>query len=512
MINSEVFIIKRDGKKETFSLDKIKNAIAKAFLSVGSFATQDVITTVLSRVSVSDGMNVEEIQNQVEVALMAEHYYSVAKAYMLYRQKHLEDREVRDKLKFLLDYCDASNPATGSKYDANANVENKNIATLIGELPKSNFIRLNRRLLTDRLKDMYGKELSDRYLELLNHHFIYKNDETNLANYCASITMYPWLNNGTIAVGGNSTAPTNLKSFCGGFVNMVFIVSSMLSGACATPEFLMYMNYFIGLEYGQEYYKYPDKIVDLSTKQRTIDKIITDCFEQIVYSINQPTGARNFQAVFWNVAYYDKYYFESLFGNFFFPDGSQPDWNSLSWMVDKTLEDLWQSELVPFDMVLSGQFWGEPVMEPTPAVMVAHILLSQIDPDNPASLSPEVVTGLLREEMGYEGVVCTDDLTMGAISNTYGMGEAAVLAVEAGCDLLLVCHGADNLAEAHAALVEAVDSGCIPEERLDESVYRVLSLKTVYGLSNAPVEAPDIEALNDRIAALERSIEADTSQ
>lgn len=167
MINSEVFIIKRDGKKETFSLDKIKNAIAKAFLSVGSFATQDVITTVLSRVSVSDGMNVEEIQNQVEVALMAEHYYSVAKAYMLYRQKHLEDREVRDKLKFLLDYCDASNPATGSKYDANANVENKNIATLIGELPKSNFIRLNRRLLTDRLKDMYGKELSDRYLELL---------------------------------------------------------------------------------------------------------------------------------------------------------------------------------------------------------------------------------------------------------------------------------------------------------------------------------------------------------
>lgn len=112
----------------------------------------------------------------------------------------------------------------------------------------------------------------------------------------------------------------------------------MLSGACATPEFLMYMNYFIGLEYGQEYYKYPDKIVDLSTKQRTIDKIITDCFEQIVYSINQPTGARNFQAVFWNVAYYDKYYFESLFGNFFFPDGSQPDWNSLSWLQKRFMK------------------------------------------------------------------------------------------------------------------------------------------------------------------------------
>ena len=251
MINSETFIVKRDGKKEAFSLDKIKNAISKAFLSVGSFATQDVITNILSRVSISDGTSVEDIQNQVEVALMAEHYYAVAKSFMLYRQKHLEDREVRDKLRFLLDYCDASNPATGSKYDANANVENKNVATLIGELPKPNFIRLNRRLLTDRLKDMYGKEISDRYLELLNNHFIYKNDETSLANYCASITMYPWLIGGTMSVGGNSTAPTNLKSFCGGFINMVFIVSSMLSGACATPEFLMYMNYFVGKEYGE---------------------------------------------------------------------------------------------------------------------------------------------------------------------------------------------------------------------------------------------------------------------
>ena len=106
----------------------------------------------------------------------------------------------------------------------------------------------------------------------------------------------------------------------------------MLSGACATPEFLMYMNYFIALEYGKDYYTQTDKIVDLSLKQRTIDKVICDCFEQIVYSINQPTGARNFQAVFWNVSYYDRYYFKSLFGQFKFPDGSSPDWNSLSWL------------------------------------------------------------------------------------------------------------------------------------------------------------------------------------
>ena len=331
-------IVKREGKTEPFSIEKIKNAIRKAFLSVGSFATEDDLTSILARVNISSGMNVEDIQNQVERSLMAERYFSVAKSYMLYRQKHLEDRETRDRLQFLINYCAAENPASGSKYDANANVERKNIATLAGELPKSGFIRLNRRLLTDRLKEMYGKEISDKYVDLLTNHFIYKNDETSLANYCASITMYPWLLGGTLSIGGNSKPPTNLKSFCGGFVNLVFIVSSMLSGACATPEFLMYMNYFISLEYGKEYYKRADDIVDLSSKHRSIDKIITDCFEQIVYSINQPTGARNFQAVFWNISYYDRYYFESLFGEFVFPDGSKPDWESLSWLQKRFMK------------------------------------------------------------------------------------------------------------------------------------------------------------------------------
>jgi len=333
-----IFIVKRDGKRELFSIEKIRSAIAKAFLSVGSFATGEVITGVLSRISITDGTTVEDIQNQVEIALMSERYYAVAKSFMLYRQKHLEDREVRDKMNFLMEYCDAQNAATGSKFDANANVENKNMATLIGELPKSNFIRLNRRLLTDRLKEMYGKELSDKYINLLNSHYIYKNDETSLANYCASITMYPWLLHGTMTIGGNSKAPTNLKAFCGGFVNMVFMVSSMLSGACATPEFLMYMNYFLGLEYGENYPQEAEKVVDLSKKRRTLDKVITDCFEQIVYSINQPTGARNFQAVFWNISYYDKYYFESIFGDFVFPDGSRPDWESLSWLQKRFMK------------------------------------------------------------------------------------------------------------------------------------------------------------------------------
>ncbi len=331
-------ITKRDGSKDFFSLDKIMNAIIKAFDSVNEPTDLGTISKILSRLNIQNDIKVEDIQNQVEVALMEEGHFNVAKSFMLYRQQHTEDRETLERLKFLSDYCDATNAATGSKYDANANVEHKNIATLIGELPKSAFIRLNRRLLTDRIKKLYGKEVSDKYISMLSQHFIYKNDETSLANYCASITMYPWLIGGTSGIGGNSTAPTNLKSFCGGFVNMVFIVSSMLSGACATPEFLMYMNYFIGKEYGTDYWQHPEQQADLSLKKRSIDKVITDCFEQIVYSINQPTGARNFQAVFWNISYYDKYYFQSLFDNFYFPDGTQPDWDGLSWLQKRFMK------------------------------------------------------------------------------------------------------------------------------------------------------------------------------
>ena len=227
-------ITKRDGSKEAFSLDKIMNAILKAFNSVNEPINLGAISKILSHLDIQDGVKVEDIQNQVEEALMREGYYRVAKSFIIYRQEHKEDREVLEKMKFLSDYMQAENAATGSKFDANANVEHKNIATLAGELPKKNFIRLNRRLLVERIKKMYGKELADEYIDKLTHHFIYKNDETNLANYCASITMYPWLIGGTTSIGGNSPAQPNLTSFCAEFTKMVCMVSSMLAGACAT--------------------------------------------------------------------------------------------------------------------------------------------------------------------------------------------------------------------------------------------------------------------------------------
>lgn len=162
-------------------------------------------------------------------------------------------------------------------------------------------------------------------------------------------------------------------------------------------------------------------------------------------------------------------------------------------VVDKTREELLEMELLPFQAAIDAG---------APAVMVGHILMTQIDPDKPATLSSEVVTGLLREELGFDEVVFTDDLTMGAITQNYGLGEAAVLAVEAGCDVLLVCHEAGSVDQVYTALLDAVDTGRITEDRLDQSVRRILTLKQDYGLTSDPVDLPDLDALNARVAAV----------
>ena len=170
-------------------------------------------------------------------------------------------------------------------------------------------------------------------------------------------------------------------------------------------------------------------------------------------------------------------------------------------VVSKTVEELWENELIPFRQAVEYTcVYGTGSNSAIPAIMVGHILMTAIDPELPASLSPAVVNGLLREGIGFDGVVCTDDLTMGAITDTYSSGEAAVLAVEAGCDLLLVCHGQDDLAQVRDALLEAVESGRISAARLDESVYRILKLKADYNVNNEPVdENVDIAALNELI-------------
>ncbi len=236
-------------------------------------------------------------------------------------------------LKYINKYKNAINASTGSEVDSNANVETKNVTTLTGELYKKDGIGINRDMMYDKIKSMYGQNQAEKYITQLESHVIYRHDETNpMMPYCVSITMYPFLFDGLTNIGGLSTAPKHLQSFCGEFVNLVFAIASQFAGAVSTPEFLSYMDYFIRKEYGNDYYTHSDTVVDLSNRNRTIDNIITDCFAQVVYSLNQPAAARNFQSVFWNIAYFDKPYFNGIFENFVFPDGSTMQWKSVSWL------------------------------------------------------------------------------------------------------------------------------------------------------------------------------------
>lgn len=327
-----MLVVKRNKTVQPFDWGKIDLAITKAFHAVNEPIDMDILSDVKDELYFNNIISVEEIQDQIEKALMACDYYNVAKAFILYRQKQAELRTLTSKKQFIKDYAKASNAATGSKYDSNANVTEKNIVTLNGELFKGDIIKVNRTILTDKIREMYSEDLAKEYIQMLESHVLYKHDETSIMPYCVAITMYPFLLEGLQPIGGLSAKPKNLDSFCGMFVNLVFAISSQFAGAVATGEFLMYFDYFARKEWGDDYWKRPEETVD---KHRNIDKTLEQKFQQIVYSINQPAAARNFQSVFWNISYFDKYYFEGLFGEFVFPDGSKPQWDSLNWLQKK---------------------------------------------------------------------------------------------------------------------------------------------------------------------------------
>lgn len=158
-------------------------------------------------------------------------------------------------------------------------------------------------------------------------------------------------------------------------------------------------------------------------------------------------------------------------------------------VITKTKEELMEQELIPFQ---------EAVKQNVPAVMVGHLQCTQLDEKYPASLSYKIVQGLLRDELGFDGVAFTDDLTMGAVVENYSLGNACVLAVNAGCDMLLICHEYENVDKALTALKKAVGSGKITMDRLNEAVTRILKLKADYNITSETVEMPDVAALNER--------------
>ena len=230
--------------------------------------------------------------------------------------KALSNMQVKDRLDFIRSYTEASNASSGSEVDANANVTRKTMATLEAEMYKPYTIALNRQMVTEKLKTMFGWETADAYLKDLDYHFIYAHDETSLKPYCASITLYPFLLEGTECMGGVSKAPMNLQSFCGSFVNLVYQVASNFAGAVATVEFLHYFDYFARKQYGKDYLK-------------TNAKEVKQELQGVVYGLNQPASARGDQSVFWNISVFDRPYMQEMFGNFYYPDGTQPDMNSL---------------------------------------------------------------------------------------------------------------------------------------------------------------------------------------
>lgn len=353
-----MLVIKRNKSVENFDWKKVEKVIVKAFNAVNEPINQATLNEIRDELSFNSITSVEEIQDQIEYALMTLDYCNVAKAFILYRNKQTENRVLDQKVKFIHDYTNASNAATGSRFDPNANVTEKNVATLTAELYKGDIIKLNRVRLADKIRELYGEDLAKEYIRQLESHELYKHDETSIMPYCVAITMYPFLLNGLQDLGGLSAKPKNLDSFCGIFINLCFAVSSQFAGALATGEFLMYFDYFARKEWGDDYYKYSDANCQMRfesdttlegaqldpinsarlTETRTIEKVIEQKFQQIVYSMNQPAAARGFQSIFWNISYFDKNYFDGMFGDFYFPDGTQPKWDSLNWLQKKFMK------------------------------------------------------------------------------------------------------------------------------------------------------------------------------
>ena len=248
--------------------------------------------------------------------------------------------QYRKYANYVKKYRQESNAATASEVDANANVDNKNIATCDSEIAKREKIGYNRLMMIDKITEMWGADVAEEYIRQIESHEIYKHDETSIYPYCVSITMYPFLFYGLKSLGGKSGAPKHLDSFCGEFINLVFAIAAQFAGAVSTPEFLMYMDYFIRKDYGNDYTTHWNEIISpaIATEQKTLGQLVEDKFQQVVHSINQPAAARGYQAVFWNIAYSDEPYFKGMFDNFVLPDGSEPNWGTVSFLQKRFMK------------------------------------------------------------------------------------------------------------------------------------------------------------------------------
>ena len=347
-------VIKRDGIKEEFNRNKIRDAVLKAFGIAQNFSKtmdEDVyraVTEITNSVVETEDQSIEDIQDQIEELLMDLGYHDVAKKYILYRKERedIRNHATRD-IEFIHNFVKSDNTANAT-IDDNSNVGTKGIGVLNAEIHKVD----NKLTNTEWWESFVKKRDPNFNIKVMRNDFktiLYPHDSSSQVGepYCMAASMYPFLLSGLEKLGGKSAVPKNLDSFCGIYVNLNFALASEIKGAVATPEFLMYMDYFCRKEWGNNYYLKPSvKITtDYCIKQKTIGSQIDQYFQQVTYSINQIAGARGMQSPFTNFSFFDKYFFEGMFGEFVFPDGTKPEWNSTNWLQRRYLHWLNQERL-----------------------------------------------------------------------------------------------------------------------------------------------------------------------
>jgi ribonucleoside-triphosphate reductase len=347
-------VIKRDGSKEEFNRNKIRDAVLKAFgVTQNSSKTMDediyrAVTEITNSVVETEDQSIEDIQDQIEELLMDLGYHDVAKKYILYRKERedIRNHATRD-IEFIHNFVKSDNTANAT-IDDNSNVGTKGIGVLNAEIHK-----VDNKLTNIEWWESFVKKRDPNFnIKVMRNDFktiLYPHDSSSQVGepYCMAASMYPFLLSGLEKLGGKSAVPKNLDSFCGIYVNLNFALASEIKGAVATPEFLMYMDYFCRKEWGNNYYLKPSVRIttDYCIKQKTIGSQIDQYFQQVTYSINQIAGARGMQSPFTNFSFFDKYFFEGMFGEFVFPDGTKPEWNSTNWLQRRYLHWLNQERL-----------------------------------------------------------------------------------------------------------------------------------------------------------------------
>ena len=365
-------VIKRNGQVIDFDLRKIDVAIRKAFESEHEAYDPQVVASVqreLEAHEATESISVETIQDMVERALMEYKHFAVAKAFILYRHHHEEARFIRERIDYMDRYSNSmDNAASSSETDANANVTMKNVANLEGEVYKTTNRLIQRQRMKNELQTLFP-EVADQYEKDLNHHIIYAHDEScapTVKFYCQADSLYPLMTDGVGNIDGvTPSAPNDLQSFSGQITNLTFLLSSQCKGAVAFGEYFVALNYYVVIEFGPKWYDNLDHEVTTTDCRisRTVKGQILKAFKQFVWGINQPASNRCFQSPFTNISYYDHTYFDALFKDFCYPDGSKPEWKAvdtlqrlfMKWFNEVRLKQVLTFPVETFAMVHDGQ-------------------------------------------------------------------------------------------------------------------------------------------------------------